>query len=149
MEVISLLLISLLTVFVIAFLVFPFYQKGFSKTTSVDLRKSTLLAERDRILDALAELEMDYQMGKVEDSFYKPLRQSLVSRGADVLRNLDEYQVHIDVDVKIKDDPLEKMIVARWKDRENKKDKGGYCHNCGEPIQKGNRFCSNCGTDLG
>lgn len=149
MEIISLLLISLLAVIVIAFLVFPFYQKGFSKITSVDLKKSTLLAERDRILDALAELEMDYQMGKVQDGFYKPLRQSLVSRGANILRNLDEFQIQTDVDMKIKDDPLEKMIVSRRKDREKKKNKGGHCHNCGELIQKGDRFCSNCGTDLG
>ena len=52
---------------------------------------STLLAERDRILTALHELDFDHALGKIPEQEYPPQRALLLLQGADVLRKLDEY----------------------------------------------------------
>jgi rubrerythrin len=51
--------------------------------------RSALLAERDRILNALQELDFDNSLGKIPENEYPPQRLALMQQGADVLRQLD------------------------------------------------------------
>ena len=51
--------------------------------------QSHLLAERDRILNALQELDFDYTLGKIPQEDYPVQRQALLQRGSDVLRRLE------------------------------------------------------------
>ena len=53
---------------------------------------STLLAEHDRILNSLQELDFDYALGKIPAADYPEQRATLVIQGTTVLRLLDEYQ---------------------------------------------------------
>jgi hypothetical protein len=55
-----------------------------------EIRRSSLLAERDRILTSLQDLEFDYTLGKIPAEDYPPQRAELLKAGADVLRELDE-----------------------------------------------------------
>lgn len=57
-----------------------------------DHLRSSLLAERDRVLTALQELDFDYSMGKIPEEDYPEQRAELMNRGAVVLRRLDELQ---------------------------------------------------------
>ena len=50
---------------------------------------STLLAEQDRVLNALQELDFDHALGKIPEDEYPAQRSLLLQRGADVLRQLD------------------------------------------------------------
>src|SRR5690349_50087 len=52
-------------------------------------QRSSLLAERDRVLNALQELDFDYALGKVPAEEYPLQRSALLKTGADVLRHLD------------------------------------------------------------
>ncbi len=118
---------------------------------------SVLLSERERILEALTELDFDNEVGKVPEELYPLQRKNLLQRGADILRQMDELRsgaggVDDPLEKKIAepradDDPLEAMIAAR---REGRKGtgKGKFCHNCGEAIQLNDQFCANCGTEL-
>jgi hypothetical protein len=54
-----------------------------------DHQRSALLAERDRVLTALQELDFDNAMGKVPAEDYTEQRAALLHRGADVMRRLD------------------------------------------------------------
>lgn len=54
-----------------------------------EIRHSTLLAERDRILTALQDLEFDFTLGKIPAEDYPVQRAELLKAGADVLRQLD------------------------------------------------------------
>ncbi len=54
--------------------------------------RSALLAERDRILNSLQELDFDYAMGKIPEEDYPEQRLALVKSGAEVLRRLDDLQ---------------------------------------------------------
>jgi hypothetical protein len=81
------------------------------------------LAERERILDALAELDADWQMGKVPKDVYPTQRRQLVAKGAHALKQLEQ------VDKKPKgkngsiekNDDVEKMIAAYKTRRKTRK----------------------------
>lgn len=55
-----------------------------------EVQRSTLLAERDRVLNSLQDLEFDYTLGKIPAVDYPVQRAELLKTGADVLRRLDE-----------------------------------------------------------
>jgi hypothetical protein len=65
----------------------------FKLTDREDHDYSALLAERDRVIDALEELDFDNSMGKIPAEDYPVQRALLLQYGADVLRKLDEYPV--------------------------------------------------------
>lgn len=50
------------------------------------------LAERERVLDALAELDADWQLGKVPEEVYAALREQLVAKGAQAIEQLNKGQ---------------------------------------------------------
>ncbi|MEW5869779.1 MAG: zinc ribbon domain-containing protein [Chloroflexota bacterium] len=86
--------------------------------------RSALLAERDRVLNALQELDFDYALGKIPEADYPAQRSALLQRGADALRKLDamrsEQLMEQDgfqlEDVPAAEDRLEAAIAARRAD---------------------------------
>lgn len=58
--------------------------------TSAEHERSALLAERDRVLNALQELDFDYALGKIPEEDYPQQRKRLLAYGTEVLRKLDE-----------------------------------------------------------
>jgi NADH pyrophosphatase NudC (nudix superfamily) len=56
---------------------------------------STLLAERDRIIQLLQELDFDNKLGKIPEEDYPDQRNILLQRGAEILRQLDDRQTKI------------------------------------------------------
>jgi NADH pyrophosphatase NudC (nudix superfamily) len=93
MELGSLFLILALLVLVVLFITRPFLAKEESPsnamTNQVDHERSNLLAEYDRVLAALQELDLDFALGKIPEEAYPPQRSVLVMRGVEVLRKLD------------------------------------------------------------
>jgi hypothetical protein len=129
---------------------------------------SSLLAERDRVVNALQELDFDYRLGKIPPEDYPTQRTELLQKGADILRKLDELrpavfaadaQARIESAVAagradaapgsrtaISDDDLESLIAARRKQRKEKS--AGFCPRCGQPVLLVDRFCPSCGKSL-
>ena len=58
-----------------------------------DHNRSMLMAERDRILNALQELDFDHALGKIPEEDYPQQRTMLLTRGATILRELDSLAV--------------------------------------------------------
>lgn len=123
-------------------------------------RVSALLAERDRVLAALQELDFDHQLGKISDEDYPAQRAALLQTGAGLLKALDEagqaaprksagQPVLTDPYLRrlnLPTDDLEARIAAHRARRTGKS--AGFCPQCGKPVQKSDRFCSRCGTTL-
>ena len=65
------------------------YPDGALTQQSRDHERSALLAERDRTLSALHELDFDFTLGKVPQEDYQGQRTVLLQNGAEVLRKLD------------------------------------------------------------
>lgn len=89
-----------MTLIVVLFVAKPFFQHekkrragDLSIQDDNDHQRSTLLAERDRVLTALHELDFDYAMGKIPQEDYPEQRTVLLHTGAEVLRQLDVLSI--------------------------------------------------------
>lgn len=89
-----------------------------SEETTADHQRSALMAERDRILNALQELDFDHVLGKIPEEDYPRQRAILVQRGADVLRQLDTLQTKPS-DTTDVEDRIEAAIAARRADMQS------------------------------
>jgi hypothetical protein len=96
----SLFLILSLAILVALFVSRPVYQRSQAKKHPSEVSSegkheqeiSALLAERDRILNTLQELDFDHAVGKIPEEDYPAQRAALVRHGAEVLRKLDIAQ---------------------------------------------------------
>ncbi len=123
---------------------------------------SSLLAERERALTLLQELDFDYSLGKVPEEDYTAQRALLLRKGAEVLRRLDEAHgtqagaeketgprqaaVNAPPVATISDEDLEDLIAKRHAVRKDKA--AGFCPECGKPVLKSDRFCPSCGAAM-
>ncbi len=120
---------------------------------------SSLLAERERLLNALQELEFDFQLGKIPEEDYPVQRAELMRKGAEVLKKLDalapsrpavmqaaEASAVATHSGSLSDDDIESMLAARRRARKTKS--AGFCPRCGKPILATDQFCPNCGKSL-
>jgi hypothetical protein len=180
MDIGSIFLILALLLLVIIFVSRPLFDRNRQITADgeEEHQLSHLLAERDRMLNALQELDFDYALGKIPDDDYPSQRAILLQRGAQVLRSLDEIQAQeSDQDL---EERIETAIAARRADaaahnemisepvlavagaspddelelmlsnrrRARQEKSAGFCSQCGGPVQKSDRFCPKCGNSL-
>ncbi len=146
----------------------PFMERRARRVTEEEHELSALMAERDRVINSLQELDFDFKLGKIPEEDYPAQRASLLQKGADILRKIDtiapEPASAQDVDARIEkaiaarradasiakpevsDDDLESMISARRKGRKEKS--SGFCPKCGKPVMVSDRFCPSCGKSL-
>lgn len=159
----------------------PFYQRGAHKpliesasaTRQAEHTRSALLAERDRVILALQDLEFDNTLGKIPPEDYPAQRAALLNAGADALRQLDELDAtqgtlsaedRLEAAVAARradkaiqtgqrrapaaqpEDEIDALVAARRKTRPEKA--AGFCPKCGKPAVKGDKFCSRCGEIL-
>jgi hypothetical protein len=112
----SALLFLALLLLVALFVARPLLQ-GQDEGAEMDERGAALDAEHNRVLDALAELDADWELGKVPEEIYKPQREQLVAEGAAVLKKLDEQGDKVapakSAGKEISDDKLEALIASR------------------------------------
>lgn len=160
----SILLLFALLVLVAGFVLRPLQELSSKVVGETEREHSAQLAERDRLLDALAELDFDKELGKIPDEIYTPQRENLLRRGAAVLRNLDAFQNpgqpegtdgldeliaarRAVIAAAAQDDPLEAMIAGR---KQSRAPQAGsqFCPDCGERVIPGDRFCVKCGAAL-
>ncbi len=135
---------------------------------------SLLMAERDRLLNVLQELDFDHVLGKIPAEDYPAQRASLLRQGAQVLRELDASRspsengmqgAGDDAEARLEsaiaarradsavqgghavtDEDIEALIAGR---RAARKDKAaGFCPKCGKPVLQSDRFCPGCGKPL-
>jgi septum formation topological specificity factor MinE len=92
MDIGSILILLALTILVGLFVARPILEHKSSSVSQEEQELSTLLAERDRTLLALQELDFDYSLGKIPEEDYPIQRWRMLDYGADILRKLDHLQ---------------------------------------------------------
>jgi len=107
----SILLILALLVLVALFIARPFVQESsLNETEFAEL--SSLLAERERIIEALLELDFDQQLGKVPEEIYAAQRENLLREGGNILQKLEQEESLALSPAEGTEDELEAMIAA-------------------------------------
>jgi rubrerythrin len=147
----------------------PYFQRRKRRATQENHEYSSLMAEYDRAVNTLQELDFDNSLGKVPVEDYPQQRAELLAKGADLLRKLDalrpqesgrdaESRMEAAVAsrradssakksaVALDDEDLESMIAARRKTHKEKS--AGFCPKCGKPILVSDRFCPSCGKAI-
>lgn len=157
------------------FLYAPFLEKRARPVTEEEHDLSALMAERDRVINSLQELDFDFKLGKIPDEDYPVQRASLLQKGADILRKIDslassspsgrraegeeqDTEARLEKAIaarradgaaakpELSDDDLESMISKRRKGRKARS--AGFCPKCGKPVMVSDRFCPSCGKSL-
>jgi parvulin-like peptidyl-prolyl isomerase len=137
-----------LLVLVAAFVGRPLFERSGIRVADEDRELSSLLAERDRILSLLQELDMDRAMNKILEEDYQAQRADLLKEGAAILRKIDGLQPAGTVAEEESD--LEREIeleVARIRQAETRVDTP-FCPACGAEVSPDDRFCMQCGEPL-
>jgi len=146
----------------------PFMERRARGVTEEEHELSALMAERDRVINSLQELDFDFKLGKIPEEDYPTQRANLLQKGADILRKIDSLAPQAtsaqDTEARLEraiaarradasntkpevsDDDLESMISSRRKGRTNKS--AGFCPRCGKPVMVTDRFCPACGKSL-
>jgi hypothetical protein len=146
----------------------PFMERRARRVTEEEHELSALMAERDRVINSLQELDFDFKLGKVPEDDYPAQRTSLLQKGADILRKIDSFapqpvsaqdtEARLEraiaarradaslAKVDVSDDDLESLISSRRKTRTNKS--AGFCPKCGKAVMVTDRFCPFCGKSL-
>ena len=167
MDIGALFLTLAITTLVAMFLIQPYMERRTKFVSAEEHEHSHLLAERDRYINALRELDFDFEMGKIPEDSYPTQRAELLKKGADALRKLDEYEGAKSTSAEDRleaviaarradatdanesaptlnaDDELESLIAARRAKQKVKS--GGFCPNCGHAVLATDKFCTNCG----
>jgi zinc-ribbon domain len=137
-----------------------------------------LLAQRDGVYATLRDLDLDYQLGKLDMPDYQARRERYLARAAVLLQQLDALRgadaAHRDLS-----DEIEREVAALRKrlqtadsalqveggrqtvdgrarsatnpegsPRGTVNGRGSFCTQCGRARQPGDRFCANCGQAL-
>lgn len=164
MQITTLLFLLALLAGVIWFVAQPFGHNRQTHRLTDDHEISSLLAERDRLLQTLEELDFDYALGKVPTEEYPLQRSALLKRGAALLKRLDTLTQRTQptpnnesvesalaaqraaLPATITDDEIETLIAARRAARKARS--GGFCPACGTPVLASDRFCPSCGKTI-
>ena len=146
----------------------PFMERRARRVTEEEHELSALMAERDRVINSLQELDFDFKLGKIPEEDYPLQRSSLLQKGAEILRQIDTLAPQVTstpdtearleraiaarradasiAKVAVSDDDLESIISSRRRSRTNKS--AGFCPKCGKPVMVTDRFCPSCGKSL-
>lgn len=118
----SLFLVLALIVAIALFLGRPFLRRDLAESNeeilaadSLEHRRSSLMAEHDRVLTSLQELEFDYTLGKIPAEDYPPQRAELLRKGSFVLRELDRIQPAAEMSQSA-EDRIEAAVASRRAD---------------------------------
>jgi rubrerythrin len=169
MDIGAILLIVALLLGVGLYLAAPLMDNRIRRAPEGNQEISSLMAERDRVINALQELDFDFRLGKIPEEDYPSQRTDLLQKGAEVLKKLDaltsaksgdnDFENRLEKAVaarradaartstaQISDDDIESMLAARRKEHKSKS--AGFCPRCGKPVMVSDHFCPNCGKAL-
>jgi len=156
----------------------PFIQRRGRRATQEDHEGSALLADYDRAVNTLQELDFDNALGKIPAEDYPQHRAELLAKGADLLRKLDalspsplsspsgapkkrggrDAESRMEAAVASRRADASTSAAAMDDDdiesmiasrRKVRKEKSaGFCPKCGKPILVSDRFCPSCGKAI-
>ncbi len=95
------LVLAALAIGIITFVLWPLWRASRRNSTPAVLptRLLDLFAERDAVIAALRDLQLDYDTGKMAARDYEAARRALLLEAARILRDIEAVQRRLTVDI--------------------------------------------------
>jgi hypothetical protein len=142
-----------LLIFILAGLIIirPFLFKSGVAGRSSSSTYDSLIAEKERLLSAIEELDLELELNKISITEHSRNRDLLLAEAAVVLKKIDKHEKSVKsktpiTDLEEPDEDLEKMIAARRQELQSKRSRS--CPNCERTVLQDDQFCSHCGESL-
>lgn len=74
------------------YVLFPLFDPAFKSKRRTSSSSKSLHLERDRYYEAIADLDFEYECGKLSEEDYRKLREKLIGGLSAVLKQLDEIE---------------------------------------------------------
>jgi hypothetical protein len=122
-------------------------------------RRQLLIADKEAILTRIRDLDFDYETGKMPDEIHQRQRSHLMNQAAEILQQLEQVDGKISANASEATDMDAAIEAAVRRMRQAKAvtgtqsarptaANGGFCPNCGQPVDAGDKFCVSCGHKL-
>lgn len=131
------------------FVLFPVFARygEISRRPTADAQRRKFLAEqKERLYEAIKDLDFEHRAGKLSDADYQSVRSDLVSQAATVISELDAI-AEAPADKKTEETPAE-AEPAEATDSDVVATEGPTCRSCGRVNPPGAKFCFQCGEHI-
>ena len=130
------LLLLLLAVVSVGFCFRPFMRGSFQTltTSKSDTPIGRLGQRKETLLQNIADLDFEYNMGKLSEDDYANLRANLKRQAMETLEQIDLLR------------ESNALFSVGGAVKEKAKPKELFCTQCGTTLSEADRFCSSCGT---
>ena len=113
-------------------------------TQSLDKRRQLEL-EKEAFLAEIHTLDFDHETGNIPPDVYELQRTQLMNEAAAVLREMDELPAaEEDIQAQIEG----AVLLRRHRHAPSSNGQAGFCTQCGQPLDAGDKFCARCGQPL-
>jgi hypothetical protein len=153
-------------------LAYPLYRAQTQPALPNAATLDDLLAERDGVYATLRDMELDRELGKLDERDYAVLHDKYMNRAGVILKELDalrgkgeteQASAEIEREVAALRKGTAGVPEAEARAAEARRKSGGAdrpassvkrqenelrCANCGRPYQAGDKFCARCGHSL-
>ena len=144
----TLLFLAALAAGVVLFILFPVFARyeEVSKPPTADAReRKSLTEQKERLYEAVKDLDFEHGAGKLSDADYQSVRSDLVSQAAAVIAQLDEMIETTET----KEEPADKFVPAEAPVNDVAAADGPTCSSCERINPPDARFCLQCGARIG
>lgn len=145
----TLLFLAALGVGIVLFILFPVFARYGELSERPDARarrQKSLTEQKERLYEAIQDLDFEYRAGKLSETDYQSVRSDLVSQAAAVNSQLDEI-VEPSVETKAEETPAEAVAEEAPADDEVAAE-GPVCRSCHRVNPPGAKFCFHCGESM-
>ena len=131
---------ALLTILVVAVILYPFIKGRFRSGTSPTPQPSGEIGgrTRERIYDDIRTLRLEYELGSIDEEEYRELLQTYRSQAALAIK--DQEQSDSELDRSLEDE------IQRARAHLVSGDSTGRCPSCGGPLPRQDAACPDCGA---
>ena len=128
---------------VLFFVSLPFRERLYHSSGVTSSQRFDLMLRKAAVIAAIREIDADAQVGKLEPTDHRVLRQRYLNEGAQILKELDALPPGDEIDGRIQAD------IANYPERMNiVADGASFCGACGGQVDPNDRFCAHCGAQL-
>ncbi len=138
----TLLFLAALASGVVLFVLFPIFARASEvsqRPTAIAQERRSLSEKKDRLYEAIKDIDFEYQAGKLSDTDYKSVRTDCLAQAAEVIARLEEIDESDAAGAKATEEKDSVAVDVA---------SGPSCPSCEQKNPAGAQFCMSCGSKM-